>query len=65
MAHDPNGSRACARIVFRNERDVDLWRDAESRARERSRELVPIDVPDTERETTDCPSRAPWFQCRD
>ena len=44
-AHDPDGSRACARIVFRNERDVDLWRYPEPRARERSRELLLIDLP--------------------
>ena len=45
QAHDPGRSGACACIVFRNERDVDPWRDAEPRAREGPGEVLPIEVP--------------------
>jgi hypothetical protein len=47
QAHDPHGSGACAPIVFRNERDADLWRNVQPRTRERSRELPSIDMAHT------------------
>ncbi len=52
--HDPDRSDACARIVFRNERDVDLGRDVEPRARERFGQLLPIDAPHTVGRLPEC-----------
>ena len=46
-AHDPHGSGACTLILLRNEREVDLWRNVESCARERFSELLSIDAAHT------------------
>jgi hypothetical protein len=39
QAHDPHRNGACARVIFRNERDADLGRHGESTPRQRVTEL--------------------------